>query len=280
MTSCDHLETITRACRRIDSTDPAPDLSTLAAEAGLSPGHFQRVFKAAMGVSPKGYALARRRKRLASALRAAATVTDAIYDAGYQASSGAYRDSQSLGMSPTRLRAGGIGEAIRYTHVMSSLGEVLVAATDRGICMVEFGATRASLQARFPRASIGAADRTLQDLVKVVVSLIDDSRQAVQLPLDLRGTAFQLRVWQALARIPAGETLSYAQVARSIGAPTSVRAVARACASNHIAVLVPCHRVIAGNGDLTGYKWGIERKRRLLEQEQAAVRDQPGVIDR
>jgi AraC family transcriptional regulator of adaptative response/methylated-DNA-[protein]-cysteine methyltransferase len=280
MSTPDHRETIDRACRRLDSAETAPDLATLAGEAGMSPGHFQRLFKAAVGLSPKSYALARRRERLARSLQSAPSVTDGIYTAGYEASSAAYRDSQSLGMVPQKLRTGGSGETIRYALATCSLGNVLVAATDSGICMVEFEATLAQVAARFPRATIAPADRALQDLVKVVVSLIDDSRQPVGLSLDLRGTAFQLRVWQALTRIPAGETLSYSQLARSIGAPTSVRAVARACASNRIAVLVPCHRVIAGSGDLTGYKWGIERKRRLLRREQAADRNQPGVIER
>ena len=280
MSDPDHREIIDRACRRLDSAGTAPDLATLAGEAGLSPWHFQRLFKAAVGLSPKNYALAKRRERLARSLRASASVTDGIYEAGYEASSAAYRDSQALGMAPRALRSGGSGVTIRYALAACSLGDVLVAATDRGICLVEFDATPATVEARFPHARVVPGDPALQDLVKVVVSLIDDSSQPVALPLDIRGTAFQLRVWQALTKIPAGETLSYAQLARSIGAPTSVRAVARACASNHIAVLVPCHRVVAGSGDLTGYKWGIERKRRLLEREQAAGRDQPGVMER
>jgi AraC family transcriptional regulator of adaptative response/methylated-DNA-[protein]-cysteine methyltransferase len=280
MSTPEHREIIDRACRRLDTVETAPDLATLAGEAGLSPGHFQRLFKAAVGLSPKSYVLARRRERLARSLQFAQTVTDGIYGAGYEGSSSAYRDSQSLGMAPNKLRSGGRGETIRYALAASSLGKVLVAATDRGICMVEFEATPASIESRFPRATIAPADQALQDLVRVVVSVIDDSRRPVDLPLDIRGTAFQLRVWQALTRIPAGETLSYAQLARSIGAPTSVRAVARACASNRIAVLVPCHRVIASSGDLTGYKWGIDRKRRLLHKEQAVDRNQPGVVER
>jgi AraC family transcriptional regulator, regulatory protein of adaptative response / methylated-DNA-[protein]-cysteine methyltransferase len=280
MSNTDHREAIDRACRRLDRAETAPDLATLAGEAGLSPWHFQRVFKAAIGLSPKSYALAKRRERLARSLLASPSVTDGIYEAGYAASSAAYRDSKSLGMAPRALRSGGSGEKIRYAFATSSLGKVLVAATDRGVCLVEFDATPARVESRFPRATILAGDRALQDLVKVVVALIDDSTQPVELPLDIRGTTFQLRVWQALTKIPAGETLSYAQLARSIGAPTSVRAVARACASNHIAVLVPCHRVIASSGELTGYKWGIERKRRLLQQEQAADANQPGVMER
>jgi AraC family transcriptional regulator, regulatory protein of adaptative response / methylated-DNA-[protein]-cysteine methyltransferase len=268
-----HSKLIEKACRQLEAADPAPDLAALAAEAGLSRWHFQRLFTDSVGVSPKRYAMAQRKRRLESALGDAASVTDAIYAAGYPASSGAYRDLAQHGLRPGQMQRRGKGETIRYAHAKSSLGNVLVAATDRGICMVEFGTAAANLQSRFPQATIAPADKPLQDLVKIVVSLIDDSRQQVDLPLDIRGTAFQLRVWRALTRIPAGETLSYGQLARSIGAPTSARAVARACASNSIAVLVPCHRVIAGNGALTGYKWGIERKRRLLRKEQATARN-------
>ncbi|MEO8316276.1 MAG: methylated-DNA--[protein]-cysteine S-methyltransferase [Pseudomonadota bacterium] len=278
-----HGKLIEKACRQLESTGPSPDLAALAAEAGLSRWHFQRLFTGSVGVSPKRYAMAQRKRRLESALGDATSVTDAIYTAGYPASSGAYRDLAQHGLRPRQIQRGGNGETIRYTHARSSLGNVLVAATDRGICLVEFSdpdATPANLQARFPRAQLAPADQSLRDLVKVVVSLIDDSRQPVNLPLDIRGTAFQQRVWQALTRIPPGETLSYAGLARSIGAPTSVRAVARACATNQIAVLVPCHRVVASNGELTGYKWGIERKRRLLAKEQAAKLDQPEVVVR
>jgi AraC family transcriptional regulator of adaptative response/methylated-DNA-[protein]-cysteine methyltransferase len=270
-----HSQVIEKACRQLEAAGQPPDLAALAAEAGLSRWHFQRVFTAAVGVSPKRYAVAQRKKRLENALGNASSVTSAIYDAGYEASSAAYRDLEKHGLRPGQMKSGGKGETIRHTIAKSSMGNVLVAATDRGICMVEFcnAETAVSkLGTRFPDACIAPADQSLKDLVKVVVSLIDDSRQPVSLPLDIRGTAFQQRVWRALTRIPAGKTLSYAQLARSIGAPTSARAVARACATNHIAVLVPCHRVIAGNGELTGYKWGIERKRRLLDKEQAADR--------
>jgi AraC family transcriptional regulator, regulatory protein of adaptative response / methylated-DNA-[protein]-cysteine methyltransferase len=279
----DHRETIDRACRRIDSADSAPSLATLAAEASLSPSHFQRLFKAAIGLSPKEYALARRRERLAHSLASAPSVTDAIYGAGYQASSAAYRDSQTLGMAPSRLRTGGSGERIRYAATSTLLGPLLVAATDRGICMVEFGSERpllTELRKRFSQALIEPADAELQQWITRVVTFIDGNHSDPGLPLDLRGTAFQMRVWRALTGIPAGKTLSYSELARRIGAPTSTRAVARACASNHVAVLVPCHRVVASSGALTGYKWGITRKRRLLDQEQAASSDQPGVIER
>jgi AraC family transcriptional regulator, regulatory protein of adaptative response / methylated-DNA-[protein]-cysteine methyltransferase len=279
----DHREAINRACRRIDAADSEPSLAVLAAEATLSPSHFQRLFKAAIGLSPKEYALARRRERLAQSLATASSVTDAIYGAGYQASSAAYRDSQTLGMAPRRLRTGGSGERIRYASTSTGLGQLLVAATDRGICTVEFGSERtllAQLRKRFSQACIEPADSELQQWITQVVSFIDGDHADPGLPLDLRGTAFQMRVWRALTRIPAGKTLSYSALARRIGAPTSTRAVARACASNHVAVLVPCHRVVASTGELTGYKWGITRKRRLLDQEQAANSNQPGVIER
>ena len=271
-----HSKLIETACRQLEAEGPAPDLATLATTAGLSRWHFQRLFKDSLGVTPKHYAMAHRKRRLESALAGAPSVTDAIYAAGYPASSGAYRDLAKHGLKPRQMQRGGNGETIRYAHAQSSLGNVMVAATEHGICTVEFrdpATTPAALQARFPTAQLAPADKQLKDLVKVVVSLIDDSRQPMSLPLDIRGTAFQQRVWRALTKIPAGKTLSYAALARSIGAPTSARAVARACATNQIAVLVPCHRVIASNGDLTGYKWGIKRKRHLLQQEQTAIRD-------
>lgn len=273
MTDSNHLAAIHRACRRIDAADNAPDLATLAREAGLSPGHFQRVFKSAVGLSPKAYALARRRERLGQVLRTAPSVTDAIFDAGYEASSAAYRDSAALGMTPSRARAGGKDELIRFAAANTTLGPILVAATTRGICMVEFGAERAlqaKLRERFDRARIEPADARLRAWIRQVVRLIDDGGAHPALPLDIRGTAFQTQVWQALTRLPRGETVSYGELARRLGKPQGARAVARACASNGIAVLVPCHRVVAGDGQLTGYKWGIDRKRRLLDQEQAA----------
>jgi AraC family transcriptional regulator of adaptative response/methylated-DNA-[protein]-cysteine methyltransferase len=277
MDSAIHRTLIDRACRRIESADTAPNLATLAREAGLSPWHFQRLFTAAVGVSPKRYAMAQRQRRLDRNLRAAPSVTDAIYEAGYATSSAAYRDSRVLGMVPRRVKAGGANERIRHATATTSLGPVLVGATARGICMVEFGAERtllAELQRRFPRATIEPADAELRRWLKEVVAVIDTSRGDANLPLDIRGTAFQTRVWQALTRLQSGETLSYGDLAARIGAPGSARAVARACASNGIAVLVPCHRVVAGDGALSGYKWGIERKRRLLRKEQAARKAQ------
>jgi AraC family transcriptional regulator of adaptative response/methylated-DNA-[protein]-cysteine methyltransferase len=268
-----HRIAIDRACRRIETAETAPSLAVLAREAGLSPWHFQRLFKAAVGLSPKRYALAQRQRRLDQQLRIAGSVTDAIYDAGYAASSAAYRDSRQLGMAPRALRAGGANERIRHAAATTSLGPILVAATAKGICMVEFGAARtlaAELRRRFPKAEIAPADAELTDWVKRVVAAIDDSRTDPRLPLDIRGTAFQTRVWRALTRLRVGDTVSYGELAQRLGEPDAARAVARACASNGIAVLVPCHRVVASDGALTGYRWGLPRKRRLLAQEQAA----------
>lgn len=272
-----HVALIDRACRRIEAAESAPDLATLAAEAGLSPGHFQRLFKAAVGLSPKRYAMAQRQRRLDRSLRAAATVTDAIYEAGYAASSGAYRDSRQLGMAPRSLRAGGQHEQIQHAAAKTTLGPILVGATAQGICMVEFGPQRAllaELRRRFPGAAIEPASAALRRWVKRVVAVIDDTGADPGLPLDIRGTAFQMRVWQALTELRRGERLSYKDLAARIGAPGSARAVARACATNGIAVLVPCHRVVASDGALAGYKWGLMRKRRLLQREQAAPANQ------
>jgi len=271
MNHTDHRNVIDRACRRIDASETPPDLATLAQEAGLSLWHFQKVFKAAVGISPKRYAMARRQQRLGERLRSSASVTEAIYDAGYAASSAAYRDSAALGMAPRRLRAGGTDELIRYTTTPTSLGPVLVAATTRGICMLEFGAARTlvvELQRRFPNASVKRADKELADWMHRAVAVIDMQGTDPELPLDIRGTAFQRRVWNALTRLAAGETISYGDLARRIKAPTSTRAVANACANNHIAVLVPCHRVVGRDGSLTGYKWGLARKRKLLAREK------------
>ncbi len=277
MESMDHRRLIDRACRRIERAETAPDLATLAREAGFSPWHFQRLFKAAVGLTPKRYAMAQRQRRLDRTLRGAPSVTDAIYEAGYTTSSAAYRDSRELGMAPRKLKAGGADECIRFASANTSLGPILVGATARGICMVEFGAERAllgELRRRFPRATIQSADARLRGWLKRVVTAIDATGTDPGLPLDIRGTAFQSRVWHTLTRLKSGETLSYGELAQRIGAPGSARAVARACASNGIAVLVPCHRVVAGDGALTGYKWGIQRKRRLLRKEQAARKPQ------
>lgn len=270
MDTREHRAAIDRACRRIDISETPPDLASLAREAGLSPWHFQRVFKAALGVSPKRYAMARRQQRLNQQLRAASSVTEAIYEAGYTASSAAYRDSHALGMVPARLRRGGAGEQIRYAAAATTLGPIVVAATAQGICMVEFGAEAvlaAELKRRFPNATVEHADDELGTWLKRVVAIMDGGSDP-DLPLDIRGTAFQVRVWNALTRLAAGETVTYGELARRLRAPNSTRAVANACASNQIAVLVPCHRVIGRDGSLTGYRWGLARKRKLLAREK------------
>lgn len=263
-------EAIRRACERIEAEAEEPDLETLARDAGYSPWHFQRLFKAHVGLSPKQYAIARRKARLRQVLAEASSVTDAIYAAGFGASSRAYEDKGALGMTPSAYRNGAEGETIRYASAKSSLGPVLVAATDRGVCMIEFGDPDQLvpvLTRRFPKARIVRANGDLAALVERVVQLIDSPAVGCDLPLDIRGTAFQERVWKALTLIPPGHTVSYAELAERIGQPTAARAVARACAANGIAVAVPCHRVVRGSGDLSGYKWGVERKRALLARE-------------
>lgn len=278
MKTREHRDAIDRACRRIESSETPPALATLAAEAGLSPWHFQRVFKAAVGLSPKRYAMARREQEFGRRLAGAKSVTDAIFDAGYAASSAAYRDSRQLGMPPAALRAGGANESIGYATASTRLGPILVAATGRGICMVEFGSRATlleALRARFPRATLGRADERLEGWVRRVVQAIDSPLHEAGLPLDIRGTAFQRRVWHALTRLAPGETVSYGELARRLKAPTSTRAVARACATNGIAVLVPCHRVVAADGSLAGYKWGLARKKKLLGLERPEPGEKP-----
>lgn len=263
-------EVIRRACECIEAAEVQPDLGTLARGAGYSPWHFQRLFKAYVGLSPKQYAVARRKARLRQVLPNARSVTDAIYAAGFGASSRAYEDKGALGMAPSAYRNGAGGETIRYTSTESSLGPVLVAATDRGVCMIEFGEQEQLvlvLKRRFPKACLILEDRDLAALVERVVQLIDEPSAGCDLPLDIRGTAFQERVWKALTLIPTGQTVSYAELAERIGQPTAARAVARACATNIIAVAVPCHRVVRGSGDLSGYKWGVDRKETLLARE-------------
>ncbi len=269
-----HAEAIVQACRDIQSAEEEPDLATLAASAGLSPSHFQRIFKVHVGLSPKRYAMAVRKQRLRNGLPASENVTHAIYDAGYASASRAYADNATPGLPHHRYRKGAEGETIRYANTKTSLGSILVAATDRGICLVEFAEQEESLdllETHFPRGHLEEAEGNLTDWMAGVVARIDVPQKArlnaTPIPLDIRGTAFQEKVWQALTTIPPGETVNYAHLARLLGQPKAARAVAGACASNHLAVVVPCHRVIRESGDLAGYKWGIERKRALLERE-------------
>ena len=266
-------EIVRRLCALLTESETPPDLATLSAAVGLSPGHVQRVFKAEVGLSPKQYALAHRKQRLRAGLSAAVSVTAAIYDAGYETPSRAYEDAAGLGVSLSNLTKGAVGEVIHWAMADSSLGRVGVAATQRGLCMIEFAEEATEfvglLRERFPQATLGPGNSDFGDHVAAVVALIDDPRRPSRLPLDLYGTAFQERVWRALTLIPPGETVSYSQLAERLGQPRAARAVARACATNVIAVAVPCHRVIRGSGDLAGYKWGLQRKRALLMREKA-----------
>jgi AraC family transcriptional regulator of adaptative response/methylated-DNA-[protein]-cysteine methyltransferase len=267
---------VERVCRLIEGSDATPSLGELAAACALSPSHLHRLFKAATGLTPKGYAEAHRRSRVTDALRRPESVTMAAYTAGFASSSGFYRTAgASLGMTPTQYRHGGADTAIRFALGSCFLGAVLVAASTRGICAVLLGDSGAALAAeltqRFPRAAI-QADPALAAVLAQLVAMIEDPRQgtASGLPLDIRGTAFQQRVWQELRRIASGRTLSYGELAARIGAPRAVRAVASACAANALAVLIPCHRVVAQGGGLSGYRWGVARKRALIEREARA----------
>ncbi len=256
------------ACRRIEAAEVPPSLAELAAGAGLSPFHFHRVFKAATGVTPKAYAGAHRAARVREALDSG-NVTQAIYAAGY-ASSGRFYAEAPLGMTPAAYQAGGAGEEIVYATASCALGVVLVAASGAGVCAIALGddaaALEAGLKARFGQARL-ADDAGFGEILAQVVALVDGAGTAKNLPLDIRGTAFQRRVWEALRGIPAGQTANYTEIAARIGAPASVRAVAAACAANTLAVAVPCHRVVRADGGLAGYRWGVSRKRALLERE-------------
>ncbi len=267
---------VARACRMIDAAEEPPRLDVLARAVGLSPFHFHRVFKAHTGVTPRLWAEGRRAARVRSGLRGGAAVTTAVFDAGYGSTGRFYEAAHRwLGMTPTAFRAGGAGTTIRFAIGASSLGALLVAATARGVCAIEFGDDPERLarefQNRFPRARVIGADRGFERLVAAVVGLVERPGTPAPLPLDLRGTAFQLRVWNALRRIPPGATATYATIARGIGRPAAVRAVAGACAANRLAVAVPCHRIIRTDGSLSGYRWGVARKRALLAREAAPV---------
>ncbi len=259
-------------CRRIEAADRTPSLDELAKHAGISVHHLHRVFKAATGLTPRAYAAAHRAKRVRAELDRGASVTDAIYGAGYNSNSRFYEESDGvLGMTPSAWRAGGANTDIRFAVGLCSLGSILVAASERGVCAILLGddpdALTRELQDRFPHARLIGGDAKFERLVARVVGFVEAPQLGLDLPLDVRGTAFQQRVWQALRAIPPGETASYSEVARRIGAPKSVRAVAGACAANALAVAIPCHRVVRNDGGLSGYRWGVERKRALLARE-------------
>ncbi|MBV7454908.1 bifunctional DNA-binding transcriptional regulator/O6-methylguanine-DNA methyltransferase Ada [Acidovorax sp. sif1233] len=272
-----HAELVTQACRIIEAEE-ATTLDALAARVGLSSSHLHRVFKQATGLTPKAYAAARREQRVRSALKQqpTASVTDAIYGAGYQSSSRFYEKSaQVLGMTPTRYRAGGAAQRIRFAVGQCSLGAILVAHSGQGLCAILLGddpeALVHDLQDRFAQAQLVGGDAQFESLVAQVVGFVESPGLGLDLPLDVRGTAFQQRVWQALRAIPPGQTASYADIARRIGAPTATRAVAQACGANTLAVAIPCHRVVRSDGALSGYRWGVERKRALLDREAGAA---------
>ena len=267
-----HTARVAAVCRLIENADEVPPLAELARAAGLSAWHFHRVFKATTGLTPAEYAAAQRTRRVRERLPASRSVTDAIYEAGFNSSGRFYEHADAmLGMTPTAYRAGGAATRIRFAVGQCSLGAIVVGATERGVCAIFLGddpdELLRQLQDRFPRAELVGGDAAFEQLVARVVGLVEAPAVGLDLPLDVRGTAFQQRVWRALCAIPAGSTTSYGEVARRIGAPRSVRAVARAIGDNPIAVAIPCHRVVASDGALTGYRWGLARKRALLELE-------------
>jgi len=265
---------VTQACRLIETAEEIPALDTLATAVGMSRFHFHRVFKSITGLTPKAYANAHRSDRIREQLARKTTVTDAIYDAGYNSSGRFYATSAKvLGMTPRNFRAGGDGASIRFAAGECSLGSILVAASEKGICAILLGDDPDilvhDLQDRFPQAFLIGGDAEFEQWMAKVVGFVDAPQLGLDLPLDVRGTAFQQRVWQALGEIPIGSTASYAQIAQRIGSPKAVRAVAQACAANRLAVAIPCHRVVRNDGTLSGYRWGVERKRALLEYEAA-----------
>lgn len=269
-----HAVAVEKACRLIEQTETSPCLAALADAAGMSRYHFHRVFKAITGVTPKAYAAAHRAQRVREELSRAATVTEAIYGAGFQSNGRFYATSaEVLGMTPTSFRAGGQGTSMRFAVGACSLGAILVAATARGVCAILLGDDPETLvrdlQDRFPKAELIGGDADFEHWVARVVGFVEAPAHGLDLPLDVQGTAFQQRVWQALREIPVGTTASYTDIAQRLGMPHAVRAVAQACAANAIAVAIPCHRVVRHNGTLAGYRWGVERKQMLLDREAA-----------
>jgi AraC family transcriptional regulator of adaptative response/methylated-DNA-[protein]-cysteine methyltransferase len=265
---------VAQACRLIEGAEEEPDLASLAEACGMSRFYFHRVFKAHTGITPKAYAAARRAERVKRELAQAGSVTEAVYEAGYNSSGRFYAASPGvLGMTPTRYRAGGNGESIRFAVAACSLGALLVAATDKGICSIllddDPDQLVRDLQDRFPKAELVGAEPGFERTVAQVVGFVEAPGIGLDLPLDVRGTAFQQRVWQALRQVPAGQTVSYAELAERLGVAAGARAVAGACAANPVAVAIPCHRVVRNDGSISGYRWGVERKQALLEREGA-----------
>jgi AraC family transcriptional regulator of adaptative response/methylated-DNA-[protein]-cysteine methyltransferase len=267
---------ITKTCQLIEQSEELPSLTELARAADLSPSYFHRLFKSTTGLTPKSYAAANRANRVRKELCRSDTVTEAIYNAGFNSNGRFYEKSiDMLGMTPTQYRAGGTDEVIRFAVGQCSLGAILVASSERGVASILIGdrpdALVRDLQDRFPRARLVGGDSDYEALVARVVGLVEAPGLGLDLPLDVRGTAFQQRVWQALREIPVGQTVTYADIARKIGSPKAARAVASACAANNIAVAIPCHRVVRNDGSLSGYRWGIERKRILIDREASAA---------
>ena len=265
---------VARACRLIEQSDEEPSLDALAQAVGLSSSYFHRTFKAATGLTPKGYATAHRAAKIRQGLGDARSVTEAIYDAGFNSSGRFYEKSTvMLGMTPTQYRGGGANEEIRFAVGESSLGAILVASSAKGVASILLGDDPEdlvrNLQDRFPKANLVGGDKDYEARVARVVGFVEAPGIGLDLPLDVRGTAFQQRVWRALQEIPVGETVSYAEVARRIGSPRAARAVAGACAANNLAVAIPCHRVVRNDRALSGYAWGVKRKRALLDREAA-----------
>ena len=268
-----HAAAIVRACRLIKGAEQAPALQSLAKSVGMSAFHFHRVFKRVVGLTPKAFAVAHRAEQMRQALPGHRSVTAALYGAGYQSSSRFYeKSSEMLGMRPSDFRKGGAGATIQFAVGECSLGSVLAASSAKGVCAILLGddptALVKELHERFPKATLVAGNREYARVVSRVIRLVERPQTGLALPLDVRGTAFQQRVWKALREIPAGRTETYTEVAARVGKPGAVRAVARACAANAIAVAIPCHRVIRNDGSLAGYRWGVARKRTLLERER------------
>jgi AraC family transcriptional regulator of adaptative response/methylated-DNA-[protein]-cysteine methyltransferase len=264
-----------RACRLIEESEEAPSLAELAGAVGLSVSYFHRMFKAATGLTPKDYVTAHRAARVREGLAQGQSVTATIYDAGFSSSGRFYAMTNDLlGMTPRKYKEGGANEDIRFAVGQSSLGAIIVASSDKGVAAILMGddpdALVRDLQDRFRKARLIGGDAEYEQIVARVVGLIEMPQLGLDLPLDVRGTAFQQRVWQALRKVPPGKTASYAEIARAIDAPKAMRAVASACASNNIAIAIPCHRVVRNDGSLSGYAWGVERKRALIEREAAA----------
>jgi len=270
------LELVQRACRLLDDAGEGDrvKLAELAGRLGISAFYLQRTFKRVMGISPRQYVTARRFGNFKQLVREGESVTNALYDSGFNSSSRVYEQAaEELGMTPATYRRGGTGVEIHYAIVASPLGRLLVATTERGVCAVRMGDTDADLErelrAEFPAATIERDDASLQETVKQVLSHLTDNEPHLDLPLDIRATAFQRQVWEKLRAIPYGETVSYAEVAKALGKPGAVRAVGRACATNPVALVIPCHRVVREDKSLGGYRWGLERKQKLLELERA-----------